>query len=306
MYTSQRVEIISENESMIGVFLTPDGIAPQRPAPAFVIIGPVGFVKEQSPVQYATRLAALGYPTLIFDPRFFGESAGEPRQYDSPTEKVKDLRAAVAYLKRQSVVDADRIRLLGICMGANWAAAAAVEDPDIDGVALVAGAFLTRSKMMERMGGQAGFDQWMAETRPAHDRFRDSGDTEYRTLVAERTQDSFFSFEPAYSWYTLWTRNEPLTYRGRWANRLATVSEHELWQHDAAATFAELDKPTLLINSTRSATDLPTVERLYDSLPGKKDHTVIGGQIQTQFYDDPLTIDLTITRIHTWARAQKA
>jgi hypothetical protein len=40
---------------------------------------PICSVKEQSPLQYATRLAEKDFVTLCFDARGFGESQGQPR-----------------------------------------------------------------------------------------------------------------------------------------------------------------------------------------------------------------------------------
>ncbi len=81
-YSVQRVEIDSDGIPMAGLLCRPDGVV--KPTAAFAIVGPIGFVKEQSPIQYATRLARLGYTALVFDPRHFGETGGAPLQYDSP------------------------------------------------------------------------------------------------------------------------------------------------------------------------------------------------------------------------------
>jgi len=300
-YSTQDVEIDSDGASMAGLLCSPAGAADATPA--FAIMGPIGFVKEQSPIQYATRLARLGYTTLVFDPRHFGETGGAPLQYDSPALKTADLRAAVAFLAQSATVDPTRIGAIGVCMGANWAAAAAAEDPAVSRVALVVGAYLLRTKMVAGYGGQQGFDDWVASTAPAHEHFLATGETDYRPMIAERMEDSFFNFDVPYAWYSNWVRREPLCYRGRWENRLATVSEHELWQHDAGQSFRAIDVPTLVINSTDSATDLPTVEHLVEQIQGDSRLVVTGDQIQTQFYDDPLTIDLAVDLIDSWARS---
>jgi dienelactone hydrolase len=84
------------------------------PAPAVVIVGPMTFVEEQAPLQYARRLASSGYTSLIFDPRYRGESGGEPRCLEDPVAKVADLRAAVAFLaERQDGVTAATARISG-------------------------------------------------------------------------------------------------------------------------------------------------------------------------------------------------
>ena len=298
-YSAKLVNIPSGGQNMSGVLCTPDHVT--DPTAAFAIIGPIGFVKEQSPIQYATRLARLGYATVVFDPRHFGATGGEPLQYDSPSSKIADLRAAGQFLSALDSVDPDRIGLIGVCMGANWAAAAAT-DPLFSRVALVVGAYLLRSQIVAGYGGQEGFEQWVEDTKPAHDHFVATGETEYRPMIATRMEDSFFNFDVPYAWYSNWVRHEPLNYRGRWGNTLAVVSEHELWQHDVEQSFQALSIPTLVVNSTDSATDLGTVEYLVGQIPGtEKKLVVTGSQIQTQFYDDPLTIDLAVDQIDQWA-----
>ena len=300
-YTSRQVSIPSGNTHMAGLLCSPVGV--EGATPAFAIIGPIGFVKEQSPIQYATRLARLGYTTLVFDPRHFGETGGAPLQYDTPELKTADLRAAVAFLAQTESVDAARIGVIGVCMGSNWAAAAAAEDPAVSRVALVVGAYLLRTKMVAGYGGRQEFDDWVASTAPAHEHFLATGETDYRPMIAERMEDSFFNFDVPYAWYSNWVRHEPLDYRGLWGNQLATVSEHLLWQHDAEQSFRALRVPTLVINSTDSATDLATVEHLVGQLQCENHLVVTGDQIQVQFYDDPLTIDIAVDHINSWARS---
>ena len=71
-----------------------------RPAPGVAILGPMTFQKEQAPARYAERLSRLGFTTLIFDPRYRGESGGLPRCYENPAAKAEDLSAALDYPRR--------------------------------------------------------------------------------------------------------------------------------------------------------------------------------------------------------------
>ncbi|MFF8271761.1 alpha/beta hydrolase [Streptomyces sp. NPDC016562] len=99
-------------------------------------------VKERSPKQYATRLASRGVAALAFVPRYFGESGGQPCQFEKPTAKAQDVRAAIDYTSTRPDLDAGRLSVLGICQGANWAIDAAVADPRIRRLSLVSGHFL--------------------------------------------------------------------------------------------------------------------------------------------------------------------
>jgi fermentation-respiration switch protein FrsA (DUF1100 family) len=66
-------------------------------------------VKEQATRNYAVAMAARGFITLAFDHRHFGESQGQPRQYEHPGRKVEDFRAAFGFLASRPEVDSDRI-----------------------------------------------------------------------------------------------------------------------------------------------------------------------------------------------------
>jgi fermentation-respiration switch protein FrsA (DUF1100 family) len=94
--------------------------------PALAITGPFGAVKEQSSGLYANIMADRGFVTLAFDPSFSGESGGEPRNNASPDINTEDFSAAIDFLGLQSIVDRNRIGIIGICgyggMGLNAAA----------------------------------------------------------------------------------------------------------------------------------------------------------------------------------------
>lgn len=57
-YTVSRVQFVSQGEQVVGNLFTPNTPGPK---PAIVVLGPVGTVKEQSAMQYGTRLARLGF-----------------------------------------------------------------------------------------------------------------------------------------------------------------------------------------------------------------------------------------------------
>lgn len=90
------------------------------PAPGVAVLGPENYQKEQAPALYPARVAQLGYAALVFDPRFRGESGGEPRCYEDPLAKIDDVHAAFDYLSSRSDVDSGRLALVGICFGGSF------------------------------------------------------------------------------------------------------------------------------------------------------------------------------------------
>jgi len=99
--------------------------------PAIAVSGPFGAVKEQSSGLYAQHMAERGFLTIAFDPSFTGESGGEPRRMASPDINTEDFLAAVDFLSTCSLVDPERIGIIGICGFGGMAINAAALDPRI-------------------------------------------------------------------------------------------------------------------------------------------------------------------------------
>lgn len=296
-YRTESIEFLSDGERVAGRLFLPS--AEHATGQSMVVLGPVGSVQEQSPLQYATRLAAAGIAALTFDPRGFGASGGEPRQFDSPQRKAADVIAARAALAARPEVDAEQIGALGICMGCNWVAQAVVDEPAFARVAMVAGAYSIRERRVRMGGGEEQFAAQLAAAKAVVDAYEQDGTLSFHTLVANAMADSYFSWPVAYHWYRMWTDVGPLSYKGAWENRLATISDYGHLAFDAAAVCGQVRVPTLIVNSTASATPLEEVERLAELVPGAE-LVVTGDQLQTQFYDDPVTIDLAVAAMRTW------
>jgi len=84
----------------------------------------------------AEALAREGFVTLRYDKRGVGNSTGEGGDFPEPS--LRDLKAAVIFLKEHPSVDPERIALVGHSIGGLWALREAAEDPDIAAVCLMA------------------------------------------------------------------------------------------------------------------------------------------------------------------------
>src|SRR6476620_11879257 len=86
--------VTGSGDRLVGVLYLPAS----RPAAAVVTTGPLTSVKEQATGAYARALAERGFAALAFDHRTFGESDGQPRQFEDPEGKARDVSAAVTAL----------------------------------------------------------------------------------------------------------------------------------------------------------------------------------------------------------------
>src|SRR5215204_6553128 len=113
--TKTRFAFQSEGEPLSGNLFLPER---EKPAGVVVAVGPLTSVKEQAAGTYAQAMAERGYAGLAFDYRFFGESAGQPRQFASPEANIEDIKnAATALLADDRLIDLPLFGL-GVCFGA--------------------------------------------------------------------------------------------------------------------------------------------------------------------------------------------
>src|SRR3954470_18710366 len=94
----RRINFDRDGLTLVGDLFTPEGFDERGDYQAVIVEGSFSSVKEQMPGTYAQKFADQGFIALAFDYAHYGESAGEPRQLESPAGKQSDLQAAVSYL----------------------------------------------------------------------------------------------------------------------------------------------------------------------------------------------------------------
>lgn len=109
---------------------------PERdgPCPTIVMAPGLGCIKEMRMDAFAERFCDAGFACLVFDYRHFGASGGEPRQILSIRRQLQDWKAAVAYSRNLSRVDAQNIVLWGFSLSGGHVLAIAAQDPRISAV----------------------------------------------------------------------------------------------------------------------------------------------------------------------------
>jgi fermentation-respiration switch protein FrsA (DUF1100 family) len=138
--TAKQVSFLSNNIKIAANLYYPANITlGNKSAQAIVVAHPAAGVKEQAAGLYAKRLAEKGFITLTFDAAYQGESEGIPRGFEDPSQRVEDIRAAVAFLGTFAEVDATKIGVLGICASGGYSLVATATDHNIKALATVSG-----------------------------------------------------------------------------------------------------------------------------------------------------------------------
>lgn len=298
-HTIERINFTSVGEPLVGLLCLPAGRAGRRPG--VVLLGPFGYVKEQSPAEYATRLANAGFVALIFDPRCSGESGGQPRRHESPANKIADARAAIDYLARRPEVDAGRLGALGICQGCSEMIAVAATESRIKALALISGQYLYRQNIEKFFsGGGPSLDERIARGRAAKLRYNSTGQVDYTNVVSLGNKSAGLPWPPIHDWYMPWT-SEKWGTPSRWENRYTTMSDAEVWTFDVDVHTRKLHTPTLMVHGEMSDGGPEAAQHVYALMTVKDKHLhIVPGIFHTRFYDDPLVIEPTVTEVVTW------
>jgi len=293
-YVIERVTLPSHGAAIVGNALLPK-TAGQKPA--VVVIGPVAYVKEQSPMQYATRLVREGFVTMVFDPRFHGESEGMPRRFESRAAKVQDLRAVLDYLAKRPDVDASRLYVLGVCQGANWAIEACTQDSRVKALGLVAGHYLVPQVAAMYLGSPEKVVERVARGQKARARFEATGQVDYIPIIGNA--DALLPAPVIAQFYIRWADRGPFwNFHGLWENRITAMSEADIWGHNVAEVMKNLNTPTLMIHANRAASGPAVPKELFALIPAKKKELVfMADQNQMMFYEDPITIDTLTPKV---------
>ena len=287
-----RVTFDSHGEAIVGRLF--DASFGERRRPGVVVIGPMNYQKEQAPSMYAPRLAALGLSTLVFDPRYRGESGGEPRCYESPSAKQEDLRAALDYLASRPDIDPDRLALVGICFGGSYVLPVAAADPRAKAVATVAAHLRDRRADAGWLGSEDAVDARLARGREARRRYEASGEVEYVPCVDHDRSDVGMPGELVWSWYQLWAD------RGLWDNRYAVMSDADVFGFESLSAAARVQRPLLMVHSDGCAQ--PAAARRHFAVAPTADKHLLweGATRHLQYYDDPEVIDRAAVNIADW------
>lgn len=197
-----------ENTKVAANIYYPSNYDDNKKFSGIVVVAPQGGLKEQTAGIYASKLSKLGYVTLAFDHRSYGQSAGEPRHFESPQWKTEDIKGAVSYMGSIPGIDKDKIGVIAICSGAGYGVLASVQDFRIKALATVSGVFDFR----ERESGIDGlnkpgpeqikrFREKMKISAQARQKYFETGVMEYMPLVPDLNSNTSDFWRQGYDYY---------------------------------------------------------------------------------------------------------
>ena len=147
----KQVTYKSGDETVSGMLYAPANA--KGKLPGIVVIqewwGLNDWIKEQ-----ASKFADQGYVTLAID-LYRGKVATSPDEAHElmrglPEDRaIRDLKAAVAYLKTQKNVDPQKIGTIGWCMGGGYSLAAAIAEPTVKATVINYGRLVTDENVIK-------------------------------------------------------------------------------------------------------------------------------------------------------------
>lgn len=283
----ERVSFPSDGDTLIGTLYS-SGSQPElvgqeagRP-PAVVVTGSWTTVKEQMAGLYARGLAERGYLALAFDFRGFGESSGQPRDYESPERKIRDIHNAVSYLGTRPEADPSRIGALGVCASAGYMAVNTAHDARVRSLGLVA-PWLHNAELVKAIyGGADGVGERIALGDSAWRKYLTTGQVDYVPAVS--TTDPSAAMYGPFDYYLDSDRGAI----SAWRNRFAVMSWSEWLLFDPIAAAPRITVPTTLVHGEDAA--IPDgARRFHEGLTVPKEiHWISGTQLD--FYDQEPTL----------------
>ncbi len=289
-----QVTFTSQGEQLVGHLHIPADYAPGKTYPAVPILGPMTYVKEQAPSEYATRFAQQGMVALAFDPRYRGESSGEPRELEDPMAKVEDSQAAAQFLANLDFVNEEKIVGFALCQGSSEMLKAVSEDNRFKALVTVAGHYRDHEGDLQWMGSQEALDQRIALGKEAMQKYKKTGEVINVPAVDEARLDVGMPGKFVWDWYHHWSDD------GIWVNNYPKMSDALLFDYESLSAAQNLQKPYLMIHSDNSF--LPdAAKRQFEAVPTPHKKLQWEGETaHLQYYDDPEILDRTAQQAIAW------
>ncbi len=274
--TMKTITFNSGGLNLAGNLYLPKNLEESQTYPAVIVGGSLTSVKEQMASGYAKKLAENNIIALAFDYSHFGESEGQPRQYEDPENKLRDLKSAVSYLLTLPYVS--NVGGFGICASAGNMMNLASEDKRLKATATVAGWFPDEETLPLLYGSQENIDHLIKSGQEAKKHYAETG--ENTVVLAYSNTDKTASHFGPMEYYMDNKRGGGIA---EWKNEFSLMSWEPWLSFDPIAKAESITTPTMIIHSDNSA--LPdNAKKVYQQLQGEKELVWLEGN-HFDFYD---------------------
>lgn len=272
----ERVTFKRDDLLLKGDLFIPKDFDASKKYPAVIVGGSLTSVKEQMAGTYAAKLAEQGIISLAFDYSHYGESEGQPRQFENPANKLKDMEAAVSFLDELSYTD--QIGALGVCTSGGNVAYLAANDPRVKAIATVAAWLPNEATLPLLYGGEENLSQLRNVGKKAKESYAKTGNNE--TVLAYSNTDKTASHFGPMEYYMDINRGGGVS---EWRNEFSVMSWETWLDFDPMSKAKKITTPMMLVHSDGSA--LPdNAKQFYNELSGEKQLVWLEGY-HFDFYD---------------------
>lgn len=287
----EKITFNSDGLVLSGNLYKPKNFNRNKKYPAILVGGSWTTVKEQMSGLYASELAEQGFITLAIDPRYFGESEGQPRFWEKPAAKITDFKNAITYLEKVEGVDTSNIFLTAVCASAGYMANVAIQDKRVKGFATVAAWLHDAESVKPLYGGEEGVQARLNQAKEAKRKFAETGEVEYILTVSKTDKtaamagDFDYYLNPGRGAIPQWS-----------ADKFAVMSWEDWLTFDPMPVAKNINLPTLMIHSDDAA--LPdNVKKFFTDIPHKNKVLRWTQGAQLEFYDQPKQVSESVAAI---------
>ncbi|MEO1074333.1 MAG: dienelactone hydrolase family protein [Pseudomonadota bacterium] len=275
----QKIAFRVHGDKVVGNLHLPEGLGPHA---AVIVGGPMTSVKEQVAGVYAKAIAERGFAALALDHRYYGQSEGNPRQYEKYCDKIEDLKEGLNFLATHQEIDADRLGSVGICLGAGYAFWASVNNARVKAIGAVVGYYRDVEAM--KAENLEAFQAKVDQGRAARELYERTGDV--ITIPAAALEgDAAMTLASTYDYYATPRADVP-----NYTNSFAVMSREHFLPFDVQSAASKISAPTLMLHSENGLSP-KWAKSFFDKLESPKQLAWLDGPDQTAFYDDPTLVE---------------
>ena len=294
----RKLEFKSEGLVLVGNLHLPENFDEKKKYKAVVVTGSWTTVKEQMADLYAAKLAKQGFVAFTFDFRNYGESEGQPRNYENPEMKSQDIRNAVDFLKTLNFVDRNNIGGLAVCASAGYMSEAVVRGADLKAINFVA-PWLHDAEIAQGIYGVENSKSLIAKSEVAKKKFAETGIVDY--VVAASDKDNTAAMFGSFDYYL----NPKRGAIKEWGNQFAVMAWKGWLEFDAISPAEKISIPVQIIHSKTAAVP-HGADLYYAKLRSPKNIIWIENASQFDFYDaESLTNEAVKKSTHWFAKYLK-